>query len=101
MTLAPEIASSDSRAAPSAPAVSQSVAPADSIPLQIGPSFTVSLTDGCDTPLEAIRSAARDLAIRCHPCDEAIVRLLLVRVRRSEDLLVVTPGISPGTLCFG
>ena len=98
MTLAPEIASSDSRAANT---VARSVAPADAIPLQVGPSLTVSLTDGCETPLEAIRSAARDLAIRCHPCDEAVVRLLLVRLRRSEEHLVITPGISPGTLCFG
>lgn len=88
MTLAPDLA----------PAAT---APAAAIPLQLGPSLTVSLTQGCETPLEAIRSAGHDLAIRCHPCDEAVVRLLLVQVRRGEDSLVVSNGISPGTLRFG
>jgi hypothetical protein len=98
VTLAPEFAGLDARHAPSS---TPAVAPADAIPVQSGPSLTVSLTDGCDTPMDALRTTAEDLAIRCHPCDEAIVRLLVGRVRRTEDCLIVSPAIPPGTLWLG
>jgi hypothetical protein len=98
VTLAPEFAGPVGRHAPSSP---PPVAPADAIPVQSGPSVTVSLTDGCDTPMDALRSSAEDLAIRCHPCDEAVVRLLVGRVRRTEDCLIVSPAIPPGTLWLG
>ena len=107
MTLAPEIlgsaaAPTRSAAKTVAPAADErSVAPADAIPLQFGPSLTISLTDGCETPMDALRSADPDVSLRCNPCDEAVVRLLIVRSRRSDENLIVTPIIRPGTLCLG
>jgi hypothetical protein len=83
------------------PGSALSGAPLDVIPVQAGPLLTVSLTAGCEAPLEALRTAARDRTIRCHPCDEAVVRLLMGRVRRAESALLVTTTISPGTLSFG
>jgi hypothetical protein len=101
VTLAPEIAGLVARQAPSSTSSAAPVAPADAIPAQGGPSVTVSLTDGCDTPMDALRSTAEDLAIRCHPGDEAVVRLLVGRVRRTEECLIVSPSIPPGTLWLG
>jgi hypothetical protein len=39
--------------------------------------------------------------VRCNPCDEAVVRLLMARIRRTESALLVTNAICPGTLTFG
>jgi hypothetical protein len=76
-------------------------APAEAIPSQLPrPSFVVSLTGGCDAPLEALKAVPAGHDIRCNPCDEAIVRLLLARTRRG-DSLVVTAAVSPGTLRLG
>jgi hypothetical protein len=73
------------------------VAPAAAIPMQIGPAVTVSLLHGCEQPLEALKSAPRSVA--CHPCDEAVVRLLVARVRHPIELLIC-PKVAPGTLRF-
>lgn len=83
--------------APELPAV----APADAIPVQPGPGATVSLTGGCETPMEALKAAKAGLPVGCHPCDEAIVRLLLARLRRCPDDLVVSQTVRPGTLALG
>ena len=85
---------------PSRP-VSPALAPADVIPAQAGPLLTVSLTQGCESPLEALKAAPAEHTVRCHPCDEAVVLLLLSRVRRTHADLLVTTAISPGTLCLG
>jgi hypothetical protein len=61
----------------------------------------VSLTEGCETPLDALKSAAADGPIRCHPCDEAIVRLLIARARKGDCDLAVSSAVPPGTLCLG
>ncbi|HEX4017429.1 MAG TPA: hypothetical protein VHX15_11895 [Frankiaceae bacterium] len=76
-------------------------APLDVIPFQTGPHLTVSLTEGCEAPLEALRATSPDRPVRCHPCDEAVVRLMMGRLRRTEASLLVTTSISPGTLSFG
>lgn len=76
-------------------------APAAAIPAQVSvPVVLVSLTEGCDAPLEALKLAPSGRAIRCHPCDEAIVRLLLTRTRRSDPLQTCY-SILPGTLSLG
>lgn len=98
VTLTTAIASSPGSASPG-PVLSG--APLDVIPVQAGPQLTVSLTDGCEAPLEALKTVSNDRAIRCHPCDEAVVRLLMGRVRRAETALLVTTAIAPGTLSFG
>jgi hypothetical protein len=77
------------------------VAPATAIPAQLGPGDTISLTQGCETPLDALKTCAAERPIRCHPCDEAVVRLLLARARRTESDLVVSTAINPGTLALG
>jgi hypothetical protein len=101
VTLAIELVSIGS-AAPAAVAVAApSGAPLDVIPVQAGPLLTVSLTEGCEGPLEALKTAAADRTVRCHPCDEAVVRLLMGRVRRTEAALLVTASIRPGTLNVG
>jgi hypothetical protein len=100
VTLTIELASTGSPAPAAAAVAATSGAPLDSIPLQAGPQLTVSLTDGCEAPLEALKTAAQDRMVRCHPCDEAIVRLLMARVRRTEAVLLVTAAICPGTLCL-
>ena len=81
---------------------------ADAIPLQAAlpeaapqfPAVIVSLTQGCDAPLDALKSTGAG-AVSCHPCDEAIVRLLLGRVPRHDGDLIVTVSIRPGTLHLG
>ena len=83
------------------PGVVLSRAPVDVIPVQTAPHLTVSLTQGCEAPLEALKATSLDRTIHCHPCDEAVVRLLMGRVRRSQSALLVTASISPGTLSFG
>jgi hypothetical protein len=83
------------------PGVGLSRAPLDVIPVQPAPHFTVSLTEGCEAPLEALKATSADRTISCHPCDEAVVRLLMGRVRWTESALLVTTTISPGTLSFG
>jgi hypothetical protein len=84
-----------------APAPLALPAPAEAIPSQLPrPSVLVSLTGGCDAPIEALKTAPADHDIRCHPCDEAIVRLLLARTRRG-GVLLVTAAVSPGTLRVG
>jgi hypothetical protein len=83
------------------PGVVLSRAPLDVIPVQTAPHLTVSLTEGCEAPLEALKATSVDRTIRCHPCDEAVVRLLIGRVRLNESALLVTTAISPGTLSFG
>ncbi len=83
------------------PGVVLSRAPLDVIPVQTAPHLTVSLTEGCEAPLEALKATSLDRTIHCHPCDEAVVRLLMGRVRRAESALLVTASISPGTLSFG
>jgi hypothetical protein len=76
-------------------------APADAIPVQsTDPSVVVSLTEGCDAPLEALKLTPDDHEISCHPCDEAIVRLLLARSRRGEELQI-SSAVAPGTLSLG
>jgi hypothetical protein len=76
-------------------------APASSIPAQLtSPTVVVSLTDGCDAPLEALKLAPVDHEISCHPCDEAIVRFLLSRTHRGTALQI-SPTVSPGTLALG
>jgi hypothetical protein len=76
-------------------------APAEAIPSQQArPSLVVSLTGGCDAPLEALKAAPADHDIRCNPCDEAIVQLLLARTRRG-GVLFVTEAVTPGTLRLG
>jgi hypothetical protein len=86
---------------PSVPATSPALAPAAVIPAQSGPLLTVSLTQGCEAPLEALKAAPADHPVRCHPCDEAVVLLLLSRVRRTSEALLITASVSPGTLCLG
>jgi hypothetical protein len=76
-------------------------APLDVIPVQTTPHLTVSLTEGCEAPMEALRATSADRPIRCNPCDEAVVRLLMGRIRRADAALLVTSSISPGTLSFG
>ena len=99
VTLAIELASSGS---PASGAVSApSGAPLDVIPVQTGPQLTVSLTGGCEAPLEALKVAGLDRVVRCNPCDEAVVRLLMARIRRTESALLVTTAICPGTLTLG
>jgi hypothetical protein len=83
------------------PRVGPVPAPAAAIPAQAGPALTISLTDGCETPMDALKTAPPDRPVRCHPCDEAIVRLLIARVRRPDDDLTVTTAVPPGTLCLG
>jgi hypothetical protein len=76
-------------------------APAVVIPSQpAAPSVVVSLTEGCDAPLEALKLAPLDHDVHCHPCDEAIVRLLLARARRT-DRLQISCAVTPGTLRLG
>jgi hypothetical protein len=82
------------------PGAALSGAPLDVIPVQLGPQLTISLTEGCEAPLEALKTS-HDRTVRCHPCDEAVVRLLMGRVRRAETALLVTATIAPGTLSFG
>ncbi len=77
------------------------VAPADVIPAQSGPCVTVSLTEGCEVPLEALKAASTERAVRCHPCDEAVVLLLLARARRDCQVLRVSATVPPGTLRLG
>ena len=101
MTLTIELASTGSPAPAAAAVAATSGAPLDAIPVQAGPHVTVSLTDGCEAPLEALKAAAIDRAVCCHPCDEAVVRLLLARARRHEAALLVTASVCPGTLNFG
>jgi hypothetical protein len=75
--------------------------PAVAIPSQPkAPSVLVSLTDGCDAPLDALKLAPLDHDIQCHPCDEAIVRLLMARIRRTDGLQI-SYAIAPGTLRLG
>jgi hypothetical protein len=101
VTLTIELASTGSPAPAAAAVAATSGAPLDAIPVQPGPLLTVSLTDGCEAPLEALKASAHDRTVRCHPCDEAVVRLLMSRVRRAEAALLVTASVIPGTLHFG
>ncbi len=101
MTLATELASPGFPAPAAAAVAAPSGAPLDVIPVQAGPQLTVSLTEGCEAPLEALKSLAHDRTVRCHPCDEAVVRLLMARVRRAEAALLVTTAICPGSLSLG
>ena len=105
MTIALEIAGlglvPEAPEQPTAPTTSPALAPADAIPAQFGPLLTISLTQGCEAPLEALKAAPVDHRVRCHPCDEAVVLLLLSRVRRANNDLLVTTAIRPGTLCLG
>ena len=101
MTLAIELVSIGSPAPVAAAVAAPSGAPLDVIPVQSGPLLTVSLTEGCDAPLEALKNAPLDRNVRCHPCDEAVVRLLMGRVRRTEATLLVTASVRPGTLHLG
>ncbi len=98
VTLTIELASTGSPAPAAAAVAAIPGAPLDAIPAQSGPQLTVSLTDGCEAPLEALKTSAHDRLVRCHPCDEAVVRLLMARVRRTEVVLLVTAAICPGTL---
>jgi hypothetical protein len=76
-------------------------APAAAIRSQrLAPTVVVSLTEGCDAPLDALKLAPLGHDISCHPCDEAIVRLLMARIHRSDPLLV-SASVAPGTLCLG
>jgi hypothetical protein len=61
----------------------------------------VSLTAGCEAPLEALKAVPWLHTVRCHPCDEAIVRLLMGRVRCPDSALLITTSIPPGTLTLG
>lgn len=110
MTLAPDLAGPEPAADPAGePAADPTAehfanlasAPVDTIPVQARPSLTLSLTEGCETPLDALKAAGLELAVGCHPCDEAVVRLLIARVRRSDETLLVSPTIRPGTLRLG
>ena len=101
VTLTIELASTGSPAPAAAAVAAPSGAPLDAIPVQLGPQLTVSLTEGCEAPLEALKTAAHDRAVHCHPCDEAVVRLLMARVRRTETALLVSSSVCPGTLNFG
>jgi hypothetical protein len=101
VTLTIELASTGSPAPAAAAVAATSGAPLDAIPVQPGPQLTVSLTGGCEAPLEALKTSAQDRMVRCHPCDEAVVRLLMARVRRAEAALLVTPAVCPGTLDLG
>ena len=71
--------------------------PSDHIPLLATRPLMVSLTQGCDAPLDALR-ALPDCAVSCHPCDEAVVMLLLLRTRRGALALLTCPDVDPGTL---
>ena len=76
-------------------------APAAAIPAQATPpTVVVSLTEGCDAPLEALKLAPIGHEVSCHPCDEAIVRLLLARSRHAETLQI-SSAVFPGTLSLG
>ena len=101
VTLAIELVSFGSPAPAAAAVAAPSGAPLDVIPVQTGPQLTVSLTEGCEAPLEALRAAALDRTVRCHPCDEAVVRLLIGRLRRTDTALLVTTAVRPGTLNLG
>jgi hypothetical protein len=71
------------------------------IPTQpTAPTVVVSLTQGCDAPLEALKLTPVDHQVSCHPCDEAIVRLLLGRGRHADELQIST-AVAPGTLVIG
>ncbi len=100
MTIALELAGPDQALATPASLAPPAAPSADAIPAQPGPALVVSLTEGCDAPLDALKSAPADHLIRCHPCDEAIVLLLLARARRS-DALQTTALVLPGTLSLG
>ena len=67
---------------------------------QTAPTVVISLTAGCDAPLEALKLTPVDHQVSCHPCDEAIVRLLLGRNRQANGLKV-SPAVAPGTLVIG
>jgi hypothetical protein len=82
------------------PAAPAPVAPFDAIPPQAGPALTISLTQGCEAPLEALKGASEGRAW-CHPCDEAIVRLLVGRAHQPGLELLVCPTVRPGTLRLG
>ncbi len=101
VTLTIELASTGSPAPAAAAVAEPSSAPLEAIPVQAGPHVTVSLTGGCEAPLEALKTATDDRLVHCHPCDEAIVRLLLARARRADAALLVTTTICPGTLSLG
>jgi hypothetical protein len=73
------------------------VVPSEHIPLQPTPAITISLTEGCDVPLDALRSAPERM-VCCHPYDEAVVQLLLLRLRRTEAAVLISPDVTPGTL---
>ena len=71
-------------------------APAGAVPPQAAPALTVSLTQGCELPLDALKCVR--CHVSCHPYDEAVVRLLVGRVRRTELQLLICPSVRPGTL---
>jgi hypothetical protein len=76
-------------------------APRAAIPAQpTSPTEVVSLTGGCDAPLDALKQFPVDHQVSCHPCDEAIVRLLLSRGRHA-DTLKISSAVAPGTLVIG
>lgn len=89
----------------SAAAATAAVAAPTRRPLYLVPAparhrLTVSLVEGCESPLEALRTAGQDDIIRCHPYDEAVVRLLMGSTG-SETALFVTTSVPPGTLSLG
>jgi hypothetical protein len=61
---------------------------------------TLSLNAGCETPMLALKSAAAGVSVQCHPCDEAVVRLLLGRTSGGNRTLVVSAEVLPGTLAL-
>jgi hypothetical protein len=71
------------------------------IPAQLtATTVVVSLTAGCDAPLEALKQSPVEHEVSCHPCDEAIVRLLLGRGHHADGLQIST-AVAPGTLVIG
>jgi hypothetical protein len=60
----------------------------------------VSMTDGAEAPLRALRDTPHETHVRCHPCDEGIVRYLLSHVDRFDCELAVDAAVPPGELAL-
>jgi hypothetical protein len=61
---------------------------------------TVSMTAGAEAPLRALRDAPPTAAVLCHPCDEAIVRHLVMHADRHDCAVQVDANVTPGVLAL-
>jgi hypothetical protein len=73
---------------------------AGSTPVRLAYRRVVSLTCGAEAPLQALTDAPTAAGIRCHPCDEAIVRHLVGHVARHDCELRVDENVAPGELAI-